>query len=653
VSSLDPLIARADLLASPQFRARFGRTVLFWVLIPVAIELVAWRGLPLQGGPGLDPSWEASLEMAIRQHLAFGTQVVFTFGPLGFLSLPEWTASSVWFSNLALLALANMIVVRFAVATVVFAATRRTYGALAGAAISLAVSAYAGPYADLSVLLIVLIGLLGRERTRRATVAISICGGAFAAVELLEKVSIGVSACVLIALFVVALPRDRGLAVVGAVSTFMPVLILAWLVVGQPLGALVHYLHGAEEIASGYSAAMQISAVGVWAYAAALLLAVVGALGAWEISTEAGKRVRVAAVLLWLFFCFSAFKEAFVRSGPGNTPIYFFAVFTALFAFRWVGRRGLALLAAGVALLCGLAAEQESLDQIVHQPIGIAWAYRNISDVANGSTRSAMINRARASVIATEPLPRGALPLLSGRTVAVYPWENALIWAYRLDWRPLPVLASYAAYVSPLDRLDANFLASSRAPARLIVQDTNGASIDTRVLSFDESEAAMEILCRYRPLLVSRKYAILGRAPDRCSAAHRVSTIHAGWGQRVTVPSPPAGSIVLVRINGVQVGGLGSIRNLVWSSALRFVRLNAGPPRRLNSGTAADGLPLIASPGIDFPGPYSVAAGARTISVSKAGQGARTSARPLTYSFYDVLVGPLNHPVARPNRVRT
>jgi hypothetical protein len=639
VSFVRSLVGRVDGLASRQFWSRFGPGVLLWVVIPLVIELVAWQGLPLQGGPGLDPSWEVSLEMAIHQHLVFGTQVVFTFGPLGFLSLPAWTGSSVWFANLALLALANMVVVRFAVATVVFAATRRTYGPLAGAVISLAVSAYAGPYADLSVLFIVLIGFLGSERTRQATVAISICGGAFAAIELLEKVSIGVSACVLMLLFVAALPRDRGLAAVGSISTFLPVLILAWLIAGQPLGAVLHYLHGAEEISSGYSAAMQISAVGIWAYAAALLLAVVGGLGAWEISVSAGKRTRSAAVLLWLFFCFSAFKEAFVRSGPGNTPIYFFAVFTALFGFRWVGRRWLALLAAALALICGLAAKQESLAQIVHQPIGIAWAYRNISDVAGGSTRSAMINRARVSIIANEPLPRGALPLLRGRTVAVYPWENALVWAYKLDWRPLPVLASYAAYVSPLDRLDANFLASSRAPARLIVQNTNGASIDTRVLSFDEPDAAMQILCRYRALLVSAKYAILGRATDRCSAAHLVRTIQAAWNQKVTVPSPrTARSIVLVKITGVQIGGFESIRNLVWSAAPRFIRLNDGAPRRLNSGTAADGLPLIASRGIDFPSPYSVAAGARTISVSKAGQRARTSGRPLTYSFYDVTV---------------
>jgi hypothetical protein len=395
---------------------------MLWVVIPAVIELVAWQAIPLQGGPGLDLSWEVSLQMALNQHLAFGTQALFTFGPLGFLSVPEWLGTSVWFGNFALLALVNIIVIRFAVASVVFAATRRTYGALAGVVISLVVACYAGPYADLSVLLIVLIGFLSKERTTRATVAVSIGVGAFGAVEALEKVSVGVSACILVALFIASLPRGRLIAATAAITTFVPVLILAWLIVGQPLGSLASYLHGAEQISSGYSSAMQVSVVGLWAYAAAFLLAVVGVVGARETTASTGKRQRFGLILLWLFFCFSAFKEAFVRSGPGHTQIYFFAMLTTLFAFRWrAGRRGLVLLAAAVALFGGLAADNLSISQVLKQPVGIAWAYRDIHDMVDGSTRASLISAARRSIIAAEPLPPPALSLLSGHTVAVYP----------------------------------------------------------------------------------------------------------------------------------------------------------------------------------------------------------------------------------------
>ena len=54
-----------------------------------------------------------------------------------------------------------------------------------------------------------------------------------------------------------------------------------------------------------------------------------------------------------------------------------------------------------------------------------------------------------------------ALALLRGHTVAVEPYENQLAWAYRLKWRPLPVLQSYTAYTTGLDQEDASFAASA------------------------------------------------------------------------------------------------------------------------------------------------------------------------------------------------
>jgi hypothetical protein len=68
-------------------------------LLGLLVALLGWRlGFALPG-PGLDPSWWAGLYMATDQGMQFGTQVVFTYGPLGFLGLP-W----LWFSGLASIA---------------------------------------------------------------------------------------------------------------------------------------------------------------------------------------------------------------------------------------------------------------------------------------------------------------------------------------------------------------------------------------------------------------------------------------------------------------------------------------------------------------------------------------------------------------------
>jgi hypothetical protein len=89
---------------------------------------------------------------------------------------------------------------------------------------------------------------------------------------------------------------------------------------------------------------------------------------------------------------------------------------------------------------------------------------------------------------------------------------------------------------------------------------------------------------------------------------------------------------VYVRINGVGIGGLERLRAFLFKPSERFIVLN-GFEFRLVAGTAADGLPLQASRGMDYPSPFNMAVGAKTIAVRKAGQGP-TGGKPITFAFY-------------------
>ena len=84
----------AQLLARVRDRLR-NRKVPTWLLGGL-VALFTWRlGFPT---PiiGLDPSWNAGLYMAVHRGLAFGTQIIFTYGPLGFLRY-----TGLWYSDLA------------------------------------------------------------------------------------------------------------------------------------------------------------------------------------------------------------------------------------------------------------------------------------------------------------------------------------------------------------------------------------------------------------------------------------------------------------------------------------------------------------------------------------------------------------------------
>ena len=103
----------------------------------------------------------------------------------------------------------------------------------------------------------------------------------------------------------------------------------------------------------------------------------------------------------------------------------------------------------------------------------------------------------RARFLATgDALPPATLALLEGHSVAVEPVENSIVYAYpQLHWDPEPVLQSYSAYTSYLDRLDAAFLASTRAPQRILYQPW--VVIDGRDAFFDPPSTVESMYCHY------------------------------------------------------------------------------------------------------------------------------------------------------------
>ncbi len=589
----------------------------------------------------LDDSWQAALEMALHLHLAFGPQVIFTYGPLGFLAVGSQDMASVWYGSLAIISLTYTLAIRFVLSAALYNAARRTYGSVAGFLLALVAVVVVAPYfADLAVLLIFLVWILELDIEPRRELGLVACAAGFAAFESLQKVSIGATAALMVAVYVLAAQtgRARLTQIAVAALTYVVTLLALWLALGQPMGALPVYVHGSYEISAGYSAAMSTTQRGFpWALVAALLLGLAGLWAAWRSSSQMPTRRRVGVLLIWCTYWFSAFKEGFVRQDGSHAAIFFAAMVAGVLAFQLRGWRRLASLAClGVCVYAWVAVLGITFDKRLDPPRSISTLVSNIRQIADSDDRAKLLSETRARVIRAAALPSGSLKLLRGHTVGVYPNELAVAWAYRLDWRPLPVLQSYSAYTPWLDRLDADSLASGKAPERMIVQ-AGTADIDGRFLGFDEPYTTLAIFCRYRPLLRGTKLGIFARTTDRCSKPQRLKTVHAAWGETVPVPSPPtARSLVLARITGAQPGGFGSLAGALFKPATPTISINGMAAVRLVAATASDALPLTAPPDVDYPWPYTVTPMARTIAVS--GNGANQPSGLLTYSFYTVTV---------------
>jgi hypothetical protein len=605
------------------------------IALPLVVVILSWHALALEPHPGLDNSWQAALHMALHDGITFGDHLVFTYGPLGFLSVP-----TLWYAGTGAIALVYTVLIRFALVVAVFAGARRSYGPIAGFICALLVACASEVTPETVPFVVFSVWVVNSVADDRRLAASMAVAGAVAGLELLNKESIGIEIAVLALIVALAARGRRGRNVAIMLCGLVGTLLTGWIATGQRLDALPAYVHGAARVISGYAAAMSISEASLsWEYTAACVAFLFGLAAALHMTSIATTRTRWGIVAIWVAFSFFEFKEGFVRHDSGHAAIYFVSLMGGFFAFRW--RPGSQLVGLGLAsalFVFTLAAEGSSISELFDPGGNASMAISQVEEVADKSERNAIIARGRTAIKEALPLDPQTLAILRGHTVHVAPYETAAAWAYRLDWRPLPVFQSYTAYTTGLDQMNADALNSRSAPERILRNLDQG--IDGRVLEFDEGDTNRTILCRYRELRTTGAWQVLGLGPNRCLPPVALEVVHADWDQEVNVPAPPNNhSFVFVRIGGVAVSGLERVEAALYKPAIRMVLLD-GEPHRLLSGTATDGLLLRAPGGVDFTAPFNFAPNSRTIAVSK--EGSTAGDRPITFSFFSqsVSVGP-------------
>lgn len=92
------------------------------VALGILVGLLSWPVETVPAGIGLDPSWVAALHLVADRGLHFGADIVYTFGPLGFLGLPQ-----PYFGGTSALALAAVVGLHLTVCVALLHVLRRVY----------------------------------------------------------------------------------------------------------------------------------------------------------------------------------------------------------------------------------------------------------------------------------------------------------------------------------------------------------------------------------------------------------------------------------------------------------------------------------------------------------------------------------------------
>jgi hypothetical protein len=610
-----------------------------WVTASLALLLFGWSANAMVTQGGLDPSWHAALHVAAHQDLTFGSELVFTYGPLGFLSAPEF-----WYGDTGTLALIYKTLFRLALGIALYVAARRTYGAPIGLLLALVVAGTIQGETTIPVVAFVVLALvLQRNRADRLSLGVAGAAGALAGLELLVKLSLGIELTALAVVFALAVPADRvrhlGLVAGGMTAA----LLVGWAAMDQHWGALPEYAYHGVLIVSGYASALSAEEARLaWHYPAALLVIAIAIGGVLVTTHHAPLRQRGGLVVLWLAFAFLSFKQGFVRHDIHHAVIYFEALLGGFLALQWPpGRRALGFAVTILVLLVVLAVRIDGADEPIGPMLDPVHRARSAIDELSPLFSTAERREAEAfgrfRVLLADKIDKMTLALLQNHTVDVLPHETAVVWAAGLRWAPRPIFQSYSAYTEELDALNERTVTSRHAAERILLQNTDG--IDGRFLSFDEPASTRAVLCRYVEMRATTRWLVLRRGPDRCGEPRLVRSVRADWGEPVAVPSPPnRQAVVYVRIDGVEPHGLESVRALLFKPSTREILLD-GARYRLVPGTAANGLVLRAPARVDFTRPFNVAPNASRIELLRDGK-VGSGGQPLHFDFYTESISP-------------
>ncbi|HMK98456.1 MAG TPA: hypothetical protein VK425_12970, partial [Acidimicrobiales bacterium] len=433
-------------------------------LVATAVTLLDWPvWVPVQ--TGLDPSWQAGIADGFVHHLQWGPSLDFTYGPYGFAALVEPL-----YRSTALIAFLYVLVVTWSLAALVVHALRSYWGlGLSGVAAWVAivlaqVPLHAADFASVVALGLALLIVRSQQQARREALAVFF--GALAAFAFLVKLNTGLVMVLLLAIGLMGADcnwRERLGAAGRAAIAIVTVFVVCWAGAGQSFRNIATFAHWSVALVLGYSTAMGGRLVPGdakwWAVpigAAAVLSLASGLLG-WP------RRRMVAGGLLVAAWGWATVKEGFVSGN--HWPLFFSLVLVAT-AMAGLAAPPKLLYTLGVALAVCVFLETPSLPSVASPLSSIKAFFIEIGDIAIGTDFSRLQASSRAHTVSSEPLSRSTLSLLEGHTIAIEPWEDLVAWADpAAKWDPEPVVQSYSAYTTGLDRLDADFIASRQAPA--------------------------------------------------------------------------------------------------------------------------------------------------------------------------------------------
>lgn len=454
-----------------------GQAVLYLLLAASIFRL------PVAPDIGLDASWQMVLGYAAQHGLQHGTEIVFTYGPLGHLMTGVYTGHGLGL-YLAWQALSSLLIA---------AGLHRFGRQLPGwrqAAYYIFLLWFGMMYVDaMEMCIITIFGAMVLQPAGRPRALVAGVAALFALLSLIKFTHFmicGVFVTLLTAYFV----SVRSYRLAGWLAgVFLGVFLGGWLLCGQAPGNIPDYIYYSLQLSFGYTGAMGVYesagtlALGLTAAAAAL------AYLALYFFTAADRRRAGALVLMLGASLFLSWKHGFTRA-DGHVLAHFVSVLVLVCTYpgltldtqRWAGPKNAVLLVGALACLGGIQGVSGSSTS----EAPAFWNDRlrhTIATLLDFPRYQARLDAILAETARSVARP-GLKGYIAGETVDHLGSDQSITLLNNLNYVPRPALQGYATYTPALNRLDESFFRSDRSP-HFVLQ--RYGSIEDRLPALDDS----------------------------------------------------------------------------------------------------------------------------------------------------------------------
>ncbi len=463
---------------------------------------------PFNPSAELDPSWRMALGYFYEKGMQFGHDVIFTYGPLGFIMGRTFSGLQFW----------GLIVGQLVLALIASAVIIRQGSRLQGDARLICLGAllfFGITYEDaLHMIVIVILGFellrMADENRRWLMLPIAAVLALYSQIKFTDQL---LATFIVLVALAYNLWQGRRHEAAWLAFSFVGTYLGIWTACGQNVLNLPAYFYGSWQISEGYQWAMGIPTSWQQLWPGLVILGIIAAYLVLHLFINPAKPRAVANVLLLGTYTYLNWKHGFVRSDGHMIGFYFCALLpvTAYPALlddpprlrllhRWAFTATLAF---------GLWSLENALPGVVRNALAIfqGKAWTNVESVIKWEeTRQRYRDR-----LATA---RGGSELIQTRklagngTVDVLGYEQGVALFNKFNYRPRPVIQSYSTFMPALARLNEDFYASENAPEFVLMKVQ---AIDERLPTMDDAQVLALLPHRYEFIYSERDFQLWRR----------------------------------------------------------------------------------------------------------------------------------------------